>query len=79
MTTGQIIIVAILFGFSFIFSAAGIFQEDKNNREACIIASIFCTFIITLILVGVTFRVNKLSSDNPCPELEKLENVYKIK
>jgi cell division protein FtsW (lipid II flippase) len=79
MTTGQIVIVAILFGLSFISSAAGVFQKDENNREACIIASMFFTIIITIMLVAATVEMNELSSNNPCPELERLENVYKIK
>lgn len=79
MTTGQIAIVVILFGLSLIFSALGVFCEDKNKREAYIIVSMFFSTIITIMLIAVTVRFNELSSNNPCPKLEKLENVYKIK
>jgi hypothetical protein len=30
-------------------------------------------------LIVITLEMNDLSKPNPCPELKKVENVYKIK
>ena len=79
MTTAQIIIIAILLGLSVISSAAGILQKNTNSKDAYIILSTFFTCVITIILIAVMIKMNELLSNNPCPELEKLENVYKIK
>ena len=90
MTTGQIILLTIIAVAIFLpqikllFLTSKIDTDKLNNADVLTVMFgnvISWLFIILLFCLCITqqIKVNELLSNNPCPELEKLENVYKIK
>lgn len=90
MKTAQIILLLIIAVAIFLPQIKLLFLTSKidpsklNNSDAItIMYGNVISWLFTMMLFGLCvtqqIKVNELLSDNPCPELEKLENVYKIK
>jgi len=90
MTTGQVILLIVIAVAIFypqiklLFLSSKIDPDKLNNNDAITLmygSVISWLFIMMLFGLCVTqqIKVNELLSNKPCPQLEKLENVYKIK
>ena len=82
MTTAQIVIYIVLFILDFSLSIDYINnRKDKNGytQKYVFFGRMFVLSLLWMIVVTLTFNLNKLQSTNPCPQLEKVENLYKIK
>lgn len=78
MTTTQIVIFAVL---AIVYVAAEFF-DDYNNRNNPNFNFFIRVIVFTMIFVTAVFGIiynNQLRSEHPCPQLEKVEDVYKIK
>ena len=75
MTTFQIVSL-VLFLILFIFFTVKIpsYGNEPYKAGQCV-----CFIVIWVFLLASTMINNNLQSKNPCPQLEKVENVYKIK
>lgn len=76
-TTGYVIIISLSV-FDFLVRGFSIYKMNNPDSEKTAIALNFLMFILinALMLSGIILWG---SVDNPCPQLEKVENVYKIK
>jgi hypothetical protein len=79
MTTAQIIIYLILFIIDIGLTAHHINKSLNRGNPSIFGLSILRMSMTWLFLITATSRMNELRKPNPCPELEKVENVYKIK
>lgn len=90
MTTGQIILLLIIAAAIFIPQVKLLFLTSKidpskltNEDVITIVYGNIISWLFIIMLFGLCItqqiKVNELSANNTCPELEKLENVYKIK
>ena len=76
MTTPQIILIIILFLID--VGVITYYNRGNETNNMVIILSIFRIFITYVLLCALSSIANQLSSDNPCPNLIKAENVYII-
>jgi hypothetical protein len=80
MSTTQILILSI---FSILLLIAvfrpnlKLIKEGYSTDGSLVLGFLSVLFFITIAVTSV-IENNKLRSTNPCPTLEKVENVYKI-
>lgn len=83
MTTVQIVIFCLLGSFDIYLAISHmrLMQiTDGYVRSNNLFIFHLVRFLFTWgIVIVTTFEMNRLSSPNPCPQLEKVENVYKLK
>jgi len=79
MTTAQIIIYSILFIIDIALTTHHINKAMNKGNPFIFLLQLIRMCITWSFLIVITLNMNDLSKPNPCPELEKVENVYKIK
>ncbi len=77
MTTNQIIILLILFTV-FVISFLKVMMEEKGYKRDVFGVALLLSFACTMTLAAILV-IERNSFKSPCPELQKIENVYKIK
>lgn len=79
MTTAQIVIYSVLLGGQFTRILYRDFYDKEDRRD--IILDLVLFAIVGALLVAMTLGFNQQQEQlkGKCPELEKVENVYKIK
>lgn len=81
MNTVQITIF-LIFGLGWIIGYFKVsFRLDLNRKDSVLWQMIytFCGAAFILFTILSTLELNKTRDINKCPELEKVENVYRIK
>lgn len=81
MTTGQIVVLVILFSITFACYVGAMFSTKESYKDGFINILFLITFL-TLVIVGTSFPIlnnYKKALETKCPKYEKVENIYKIK
>lgn len=78
MNTSQIIILGL--GFLIDLYFLPITKKEFTDKEKLeLILYVIRTAIVWVVIITTVLMVKKLQSKNPCPEYEKIENVYRLK
>lgn len=78
MTTTGYVILITLSVFDFLVRCFSISRiKDADSVSMAIVVNFLNFVVINSLLWG--FAILYAESDSPCPQLEKVENVYKIK
>ncbi len=79
MTTAQILLIGLTILLLVITISATFGTKREEIKAPLFMISMMLLLILSAIAISVTIRMNILSSKNPCPQLERVENVYKLK
>jgi hypothetical protein len=83
MHIAQIIVFGIVlildFYLTFNHISYLLFTNKVDKRGFMFFGHVFRFIFVWMIILALTLELNKYISNKPCPELEKLENVYKMK